>query len=319
MNTANDSESSLPTLYGSATRPSLGADGAPGRPNRARASLAVTATALLFATGGAAVKASSLEAWQIAGLRSFVAFLVLILFVPNARRGWTSGVWAAGLPYAGVMLLFVHANTLTTAATTTLLQASAPIYVALLSPLVLGERPSRRRLLLLPVFLAGVWLLLSSSEQTTALARNPELGRWVAAGAGLCYGLVLLALRRFEGGGREGTALRVVACGNFLAAVIALPFVLRAGLAPDGTDLAVVVYLGAIQIALAYVLLVPAMRVLPAFDVSLLLLFELVASPFFAWWLHGETLGVRTLTGGAVITAACLLQALPAAVGARPR
>ena len=274
------------------------------------AALAVTATAVLFATGGAAVKASSLEAWQIAGLRSLVAFVVLLALVPATRTGWTKGVWAAGLPYAGVMLLFVHANTLTTAATTTLLQASAPIYVALLSPLLLGERPSSRRLMLLPVFLVGVWLLLSSSEQATTLARNPALGRWLAAGAGLCYGLVLLALRRFEGGGRPGTALRAVACGNLIAAVLALPFSLQ-GPQPGATDLFVVGYLGAIQIALAYALLVPAMRVLPAFDVSLLLLLELVASPLFAWWLHGETLTARTLAGGAVITAACLLQAAP--------
>ena len=287
--------------------------------------MAVAATAVLFATGGAAVKASDVGAWQIAGLRSLIACLVLLAVMPSVRRGWTPAVWAAGIPYAGVMLLFVHANTLTTAATTTLLQASAPIYVALLSPLFLGERPSRRRLLLLPVFLVGVWFLLSSSEETTSLARDPALGRWVAAGAGLCYGLVLLTLRRFEGGGRPGTALRAVVCGNLIAVLVALPFVsfewwrsfggATSDAFPGATDVLVVVYLGAIQIALAYVLLVPAMRVLPALDVSLLLLLELVASPLFAWWLHGETLAARTLLGGAVITAACMLQALPAKRG----
>lgn len=283
---------------------------------RIKASIAVGITGVLFATGGAAIKASALGAWQIAGFRSLIAFVVLMLAVPSVRHGWTRGVWAAGVPYAGVMLLFVHANTLTTAATTTLLQASAPIYVALLSPLLLGERPSRRRLLLLPVFLVGVWLLLSSGEQASSLARDPALGRWIAAGAGLCYGLVLLALRRFEGGGTPGTALRSVACGNLLAGLIALPFLWpqepSPGAASAGAlDLLIVGYLGAIQIALAYALLVPAMRVLPAFDVSLLLLLELVASPVFAWWLHGEALAGRTLIGGAVITLACLLQAVP--------
>ena len=283
---------------------------------RVRASIAAAGTGVLFATGGAAVKASSLGPWQIAGFRSLIAFAVLMLVVPSVRRGWTRAVWAAGVPYAGVMLLFVHANTLTTAATTTLLQASAPIYVALLSPLLLAERPPRRRLLLLPVFLVGVWLLLSAGEQASSLARDPALGRWIAAGAGFCYGLVLLALRRFEGGGAPGTALRSVACGNLLAGLVALPFVWplgpSTGAASVGSlDLLIVAYLGAIQIALAYALLVPAMRVLPAFDVSLLLLLELVASPLFAWWLHGEALAQKTLIGGAVITLACLLQALP--------
>ena len=306
MNSENDTQRRAP---GAGKRPSGGLTADSGE-SRRTAALAVTVTAILFATGGAAVKASSLEAWQIAGFRSLVAFVVLVALAPATRTGWTRGVWAAGLPYAGVMLLFVHANTLTTAATTTLLQASAPIYVALLSPLILGERPSSRRLMLLPVFVVGVWLLLSSGEQATSLARNPDLGRWLAAGAGLCYGLVLLALRRFEGGGRPGTALRAVACGNLIAAVLALPFSLS-GPQAEAVDLAVVAYLGAVQIALAYVLLVPAMRILPAFDVSLLLLLELVASPLFAWWLHDETLTARTLAGGAVITAACLLQATP--------
>ena len=49
----------------------------------------VVGAALLFSTGGAAIKACTLSGWQVAGLRSGIACLAILLMVPQARSALT--------------------------------------------------------------------------------------------------------------------------------------------------------------------------------------------------------------------------------------
>ncbi len=104
--------------------------------------------ALLFSTGGAAIKGTDLTNWQVACLRSAVATLALVALLPEARR-WPSRAvlaktLAVGAGYAGTMVMFVAANKLTTAANAIFLQATAPLYLLALGPWLLKE-PVRRR------------------------------------------------------------------------------------------------------------------------------------------------------------------------------
>ena len=52
----------------------------------ARARLQILGAALLFSTGGAAIKSAQFTSWQVAGLRSGIAALAVLLLVPEARR-----------------------------------------------------------------------------------------------------------------------------------------------------------------------------------------------------------------------------------------
>ncbi|HLS47395.1 MAG TPA: hypothetical protein VK012_02685, partial [Gemmatimonadales bacterium] len=100
------------------------------------ARLRLVLAALLFSTGGAAIKATTLTAWQVAGFRSGVAALVLFLLLPESRRGWSWRTLLVGISYAATLLLFVLANKLTTSANTIFLQSTAPLYILILSPLL---------------------------------------------------------------------------------------------------------------------------------------------------------------------------------------
>ena len=62
-------------------------------------------TAVLFSTGGAAVKAASLTGWQVASFRSGVAAIALLIALPDARRGWSWRVLPVSLAYAGTLIL----------------------------------------------------------------------------------------------------------------------------------------------------------------------------------------------------------------------
>ena len=77
-------------------------------------------------------------------------------------------------------------------------------------------------------------------------------------------------------------------------------------------DLAIVACLGLFQVALAYVFVTRAARVLQAPVLALLLLLEPALSPFWAMWLHGEQPHWLTWLGGAVIAAATVLLATAA-------
>lgn len=94
-------------------------------------------------------------------------------------------------------------------------------------------------------------------------------------------------------------------CGNVIVFLVSLPWALP--LAPPAGragDWLVVVYLGVVQLGLAYVFLARAIVRVPALEASLLLLVEPVLSPVWAWLVHGETPGPLAVVGGAVIITA---------------
>src|SRR5881394_1592483 len=110
---------------------------------RISAPLRLLAAALLFSTGGAAIKATSLTGWQVASFRSGIAVLALGLMTSEARRGYSWRAVPVGAAYATTLILFVLANKLTTSANTIFLQSTAPLYLLLLSPWLLHERIAR--------------------------------------------------------------------------------------------------------------------------------------------------------------------------------
>ncbi|MFP6623014.1 MAG: EamA/RhaT family transporter, partial [Myxococcota bacterium] len=78
--------------------------------------LAVLGAALLFSTGGVVIKATSWNAFAVAGGRSAVAALVLLLLMPRWRRFWDPKALAVGTGFGATMVLFVIANKFTGAA-----------------------------------------------------------------------------------------------------------------------------------------------------------------------------------------------------------
>jgi len=94
--------------------------------------------ALLFSTGGTAIKALSLTSWQVVSARSLIAAFVLLAGT-GAWRGFSWRSLLVGCAQAGTMVTFVVANKLTTAANAVFLQATAPLYIAALGPFLLGE------------------------------------------------------------------------------------------------------------------------------------------------------------------------------------
>ncbi len=266
-----------------------------------RARLALLATAVLFSTGGVAIKASSLTVWQVAALRSAFAAAVILLTVPSARRRWTAAVVAVGASQAATMILFVTATKLTSAANAIFLQSTAPLYVLVLAPVLLHEPVRRSDLGFLLAFLAGLAVIFLGDASPTATAPRPALGNWIAAVSGVAWACTVVGYRwTARRGSIFGTALLA---GNVLVAVLCMPLALPlAGV--RAADWSIVAFLGVFQIGLAYGLLSVGMRDVPALEASLLMLLEPVLNPLWTWLVHGERVGAATLAGGAIVLGA---------------
>jgi drug/metabolite transporter (DMT)-like permease len=283
-------------------------------PPRARLALA----ALLFSTGGAAIKATSLNGWQVAGWRSGIAALVILVAVPGARRHWGWRPLLVGLASGATFLSFVIANKLTTAANTIFLQSAAPLYMVLLSPLLLKEKPRRQDLVLMAIVALGLALFFVGTDTAMATAPDPARGNVLAALSGVGWAFTVMGLRWMTA--REGDhAVVAVVIGNLVACVVGIsqggPLV-----NVSAADVGVLVYLGVFQIAAAYLLITSGLRHVPALEAAVILLIEPACSPFWAWLVHHEQPSGWAMAGGALIITATTGQSFLAARrgGGRP-
>jgi drug/metabolite transporter (DMT)-like permease len=276
--------------------------------------LQVLAAALLFSTGGAGIKAPAFTALQVSALRSGIAALVLLL-VLRKRVVLTPALLATGVVYAATVTLFVVSTKLTTAANAIFLQATAPLYLLLLGPVILSERFRARDVVFLAGVATGLVLCVIGQSPPTTTAPNPALGNLFAVACSITWAFTLLGLRYVQRRHADThVGLSAVAIGNLLASVAAWPLAWPLP-AASGVEWATIGYLGLCQIALAYIFLTAAIRVLPALEVSLLLLIEPVLNPTWTWLIRGEQPGAYTVVGGAIIIAAT---AIKSAYDARP-
>ena len=266
----------------------------------------ILGAALLFSTGGAAIKATSLNNWQVAGFRSFIAAIAILLIMPGARpnralNNWTWAAGGVGLAYALTLVLFVTANKLTTSANAIFLQSTAPLYLLVLSPLLLKEPVRRSDVVLMGVVACGLACFFIGREPARLTAPQPFAGNLVALLSGFTYAFTITGLRAISSrSAAPNSAMATVAIGNIIAFLICLPGALpvhHAGL----MDVAAILYLGVFQIGLAYYLLGAGVRFIPAVEAGTLLLLEPALNPVWTWLLHGERPGAWALCGGGLI------------------
>lgn len=274
-----------------------------------RAARGVVIAAILFSTGGAAIKATDLSGLQVACLRSGIAALALLAMIPGARRRWSWRIVLVGLAFAVTLILFVQANKLTTAANTIFLQSTSPLYLLILGPILLHEPVRRGDLAFMAVLGLGMSLFFISSDTATDTATNPPLGNALALLSGVGWAFTVLGLRWLAKEDETDAAAQATVAGNVIAFAICLPAVIvDPGI--GAKDWAAVLYLGVIQIGLAYVFLTASVRYVGALEASLLLFVEPALNPVWAWIVNGETPSALALLGGAIIIGATIVRTL---------
>lgn len=271
-----------------------------------RARFDVAIAALLFSTGGAAIKLSVLSGWQVAGLRSLLASAALWLLLPRARGRWTRTTLLVACVYAGTLTSFTLATKLTTAGNAIFLQSTAPLYVLFLAPALLREPVKRIDVVVAALIGVGLYAILAGRAEAQVSAPNPVLGNALGVVAGVCWSGTLMGLRALSRHGSNHTdpGTTAVVAGNLLTFVFCAPFMLEGAPGAGPVDVAAILYLGLFQVAAAYFFLTRGLRRVTAFAASLIILIEPALNPVWAFVLQGEQLGWESILGGALILAA---------------
>ncbi|HVZ41209.1 MAG TPA: DMT family transporter [Candidatus Kapabacteria bacterium] len=281
--------------------------------DRTRGVLYLVAAAVLWSFGGLLIKKlGGLHFMATAGGRSAIAAVVLWFVARPISARITRGQLAGAICYAGTVICFVLATTTTTAANAILLQYTAPIYVALISNRLLGERITGVDWGSIAVVLAGMGLFFMDR-----LSGAGMLGNAFAVISGIFFAFNVVLLRRE----RHGSPMAIVLLGNIVTAIIGLPFLFVTP--PTATDLLYLLPLGLFQLGLGYVLFVLGVRYVTAIEGTLIPVIEPLLNPLWVALFFGEQPGFHAIIGGAVVIAAVtgrgVVQALLSRRGAEPR
>lgn len=217
-----------------------------------------------------------------------------------ARGEWfdRKGLLIIGLNAAGVVS-WCSAMQYTSAANALLVLAIAPFLAALLSFVLLKERIDRATGLAIALVFSGVLVIASGS-----LGHGRLLGDAFALLNAITIAGYYVTLRTT---GRRNM-LPHLALGSALGGLLALPF---ADFAPvTGTQALLILLSGAVILPAAVGLLILGPRYLPAPEVTMITLLEVILGPLLVWAVIGEDPGRLTLIGGAVIVVTVALHAL---------
>jgi drug/metabolite transporter (DMT)-like permease len=243
-----------------------------------------------------------MPALAVAFGRSLVcSILYLVVLRPKLSRA----SWSTAAAYAATVLSFVLATRMTTAANAIFLQYTGPAYVLLLAPWLLRERLTRLDVASVVLSLGGMSLFFLGRVEAGQAA-----GNLIAVFSGLSFGLTVLLMRRDAAHG-HGDAMPSTVLGNLIACAVALPFAapaLSAIATPAGVF--VLLYLGLVQLGLAYFLFTNGLKTVPAAEASLLCMLEPVLNPLWVFLGTGERPGPWALVGGALVVGTVAARAL---------
>jgi len=277
-----------------------------------RGVLIMICAGLVLSTGGPIIRQldplpHGASGFQIAFWRSLImaAFIFLILLARDRMAigatlrgiGWPglSGGLFLGLGFFG----YIFSITNTSVANTLFLIALVPFFVAILAWLVLKERVRAPTSIAIAIALVGVAIMVGQGLNE---------GRWLGNVAGIFCALAtsffIISIRygsvRF---GRSTDMVPTVCVAGLIGAVIAFVIV-KGDVGVSNNDLFWCAVAGAFQVGLGFMLYTMGSRYVPAAELSLLGLIEVIIGPIWVWLLLNEVPDVYTVVGGVVVLGA---------------
>jgi drug/metabolite transporter (DMT)-like permease len=246
-------------------------------------------------TLGTSTQVFGRAAFAGAALLAYVAVVERGRVVQAFRSVGVAGV-AMALCVATASGSFIAALNHTSVARVLFILALAPVLAALLARVTLGEPITRRTVLAMALALAGVTLMLGAP------------GEGSLAGDGLSFVVALaFALMIVITRWRHDVSMAPATClAQAILVAAFLPFASPGEI--GGDDVVWLAALGIGQIALGFALLTVGARLIPAAQVGLITLLEVVLGPVWVWLALDERPSTLTLVGGAIVIVAIVIQ-----------
>ena len=264
----------------------------------------VVIAVLLWSTGGLFIKLTSLDAYQVTFFRSLLAAITVAIL--TRKQGFRIDLFGVltSIIYATLLFLFVWATKKTTAANAIFLQYTAPIYILILAPFVIGEKFHWRDLLTVIFCIGGMSLFFVGK-----LEISDYQGNIAALFSGVFLGLYIMLLRHPRAKGFN--AAIAVVYGNLLLAVVNAPTGISA--IPNMTyiDWFAVSFLGIVQIGIAYVLFIKGVTGgTRPLDASIIGFIEPLLNPVWVFLFVGERPSSWAVLGGLIIVTTVLIHTI---------
>jgi drug/metabolite transporter (DMT)-like permease len=287
-------------------------------PAHHRGLLFVFMAGILWSTVGLGIRLiEDAAVWQILLYRSvsLTGFLFVVIrlrsrespFRQIRRIGWPAVV--AGLALVAAYSGGIYAIQSTSVANAMLLFASAPFQAALLGWAVLREPVRRATWIAIFVAIAGIGIMVADKSGDGALA-----GSLAALGSAFGFAAFTVALRW----GKSGEMLPSVFLSGIFAILITASICWSLGLSfvLSANDGGIAMGMGVFQVGAGLILYTLGSRTVPAAELTLLSMAEVLLAPLWVWLFLGETVTVNTLAGGSILLAAIAGNAIS---GARRR
>ena len=265
--------------------------------------LFVFAAGVLWSTVGLGIRMiEDAAVWQILLYRSISMSLFLYMVIRlrsgespflQIRRIGLPGV-VAGLSLVAAYSGGIYAIQNTSVANAMLLFATAPFMAAVLGWLVLREPVRAATWIAIAVALGGILIMVSDKTGDVAVQ-----GSLAALGSALGFAVFTVALRW----GRSGEMLPSVFLSGLFAIVITFGIcqILELSVVLSLQDGGVAMGMGVFQVGAGLILYTLGSRSLPAAELTLLSLAEVLLGPLWVWLFLNETASINTLVGGAVL------------------
>ena len=258
---------------------------------------------LCWATAGVLVRNMEVtDGWKITFWRSFfmTVFLLVVLSFQHGSRllqrvhamGWPGVV--SGLLFAGMMISFILALSLTTVANTLVVGSISPFVAALCGHLFLGEKVAPRTWVAMIAAIGGIVMMFFDG-----LTSGGWAGNLIALCIPVGFGANVVILRKHR------TAVDMVPSvllAGIFSMLIALPFALP--LSVSTSDLVLLSIMGTVQLGVGLLLMMVAVRYLASAEIGLLSILEIVFGTLSVWVLIGERPSQTALIGGAIVIGA---------------
>lgn len=255
--------------------------------------------------------------WQFVFYRSLALVATLLVLVAARNRTTVVATFratgltgiVAGLSLAGSFITFIFSLTHTTVANTLFLLSSSPFMAAVLGRIVLGEKVRRATWVVMIGAILGIAVMVGEGATTGSL-----FGNVMALGSALGFAGFTVALRR----GRAVEMLPAVCLSGVFAAALtaAIASGVGYGLVIPRHDVVLCLIYGGVILGGGLSIYTVGSRHVPAAELTLLSLTEVVLGPIWVWLGIGEVPSAMTLLGGAIVLASIVGLALH---GMRPR
>jgi drug/metabolite transporter (DMT)-like permease len=271
---------------------------------RRRGQIYVALAAVAWSTAGVLQRQLTVDTpTQVFGRAAF-AGAALLVYVAIVERGHVvrafRSVGGAGIAVAVCVAIasgcFISALNHASVARVLFILAVAPVLAALLAWATLGEPISRRTALAMLLALCGVAVMFGAPGDASLA------GDGLAFVAALAFSAMIVITRW-----RHEVSMAPATCLSQAILVVAfLPFASPGEI--SGGDAAWLAALGIGQIGLGFALLTVGARLIPAAQVGLITLLEVVLGPVWVWLALDERPDTLTLVGGTIVIAAIVVQ-----------